>query len=148
MIKTIEDARATGYGTPAFRAQYNEGFCIESVMKGYRSKQCTRKIWKGNFCKQHHPETVKAKNEKRERRWKFKVKNNPFTVLAGERDSYKSQLEGLNNDRLEMIALAGHAISLVDGAKGIVELWEAKTPAQITWKKEWIEQAKKIMEGK
>lgn len=138
MIRTIEDARATGYGSPAFKTQYREGFCIESVMKGYHLKQCTRKIWKDGFCKQHHPETVKAKNDKRERRWKFKMENNPFTVLAGERDSYKAKAEGLMgliNDLTCHQALTGNDNCLPTD-KYLCEVCQAQL------------EAKQIMEGK
>lgn len=54
----------------------------------------------------------------------------------------------LEKERDQWKAKAETAISLVDGAKTIVELWEAKTPAQIVWKREWLEQARTIMKGK
>lgn len=34
---------------------------------------------------------------------------------------------------------------LVDAAKPIIELWEAKTPAQIEWKREWLDSANRIV---
>jgi hypothetical protein len=33
---------------------------------------CSRKPWKDGFCKQHHPDTVKAYNDARHAKWKAK----------------------------------------------------------------------------
>ena len=39
--------------------------------------------------------------------------------------------------------------ALIDGAKPIIEIWKAKSPAQATWAKEWLEKANAILkEGK
>lgn len=32
-------------------------------------------------------------------------------------------------------------LELVDGAKTIVEIWDAKEPAQVEWKKQWLQKA-------
>ena|SRR3990167_11093803 len=32
--------------------------------RGFSSHQCTRKKWKDKFCKIHHPDNVKARQEK------------------------------------------------------------------------------------
>lgn len=32
-------------------------------------------------------------------------------------------------------------LGLIDGCFDIVEIWKATTPAQIVWKKQWIERA-------
>lgn len=34
----------------------------------YRGSTCSRKVWKEGFCKIHHPESVKAREEKRNKR--------------------------------------------------------------------------------
>ena len=39
------------------------------------------------------------------------------------------------------------ALSLIDGAYNIVELWKAETPYQIQWKKEWLKKAKTLIDG-
>lgn len=36
------------------------------------SWRCTRKAWKDGYCKQHHPETVKARHDKSIREWREK----------------------------------------------------------------------------
>ena len=41
----------------------------------------------------------------------------------------------------------GAALTLIDGAYNIVELWEAKTPYQKQWKKRWLATAKKLVDG-
>lgn len=46
--------------------------CAASVSSGGggpSSYQCTRKPWKGDWCKQHHPETVAERDRKREEGW-------------------------------------------------------------------------------
>ena len=52
------------------------GRCIESVFdnSGWHSYQCSRKIWKDQHCKRHHPETVKAAREARQAKWERKWK--------------------------------------------------------------------------
>jgi hypothetical protein len=71
-LKTIEGARQYKYGcwggNPNGTA-YQEGRCMESIFRDYHSSQCHSKIWKDGRCKIHHPETIKAKDEKRQARW-------------------------------------------------------------------------------
>ena len=56
--------------------------CKESVMwDSWHSRQCTRKIWKDGFCKQHHPETVKARQEESARKWEERRKQEPWYKL-------------------------------------------------------------------
>jgi len=47
--------------------------CKETVFpKGWRSfhgyKRCTRNVWKDDYCKTHHPESVKERREKAKKR--------------------------------------------------------------------------------
>lgn len=44
-----------------------------------------------------------------------------------------------------MINNNNNPIFLVNGAYNIIELWEAKTPYQKQWKKQWLENAKKLI---
>lgn len=48
----------------------NEGRCRKHVYGGsYMGHQCSRKAVKDGYCKQHHPDAVKAKKEAREKQW-------------------------------------------------------------------------------
>lgn len=38
----------------------------------WHSYQYTRKIWKDEYCKQHHPETVAERNKKADEKWQQK----------------------------------------------------------------------------
>lgn len=40
--------------------------------------QCQRKAWKDGFCKTHHPETVKARDAEREKKWREKEAKDPL----------------------------------------------------------------------
>ena len=68
--------------------------CVKKVMSGYHSHQCTRKIWKDGYCKQHHPNTVKARNEESNKRWEEKRKQSPRYKLeiAQKRIQYLEEL--------------------------------------------------------
>jgi len=63
--------------------------CKEKVFKKWHHYQCQNKAWKDGYCKQHHPETVKAKSEARDKAWEEKwanmkteqVKNQYRTVI-------------------------------------------------------------------
>lgn len=69
--------------------------------------QCSRNIWKDGFCKLHHPESVKERQEKSQLRWEEKMKRNPYRValnrireleaLLAQRDG---ELENLRNENL------------------------------------------------
>ena len=50
--------------------------CIEDVADsgGFYFHKCTNPIWKDGYCKIHHPESVKKRQEKSEIRWKEKKK--------------------------------------------------------------------------
>ena len=61
--------------------------------RGHRH-QCFRKPWKDTWCKQHHPDTVKAREQASERRWKAKFKAEAtYRVLSGLGEATTKQLE-------------------------------------------------------
>ncbi len=73
------------------RRTKREEFMIEGKCKykvyphdrwgAFHPHQCHKNTWKDGYCKQHHPDTVKARDEAREKRWKeeedARRKNNP-----------------------------------------------------------------------
>jgi flagellar biosynthesis/type III secretory pathway protein FliH len=51
----------------------------------FHPHQCRRDIWKDGYCKTHHPDTEKARQVAREKRWKeeedARRKNSPLLLL-------------------------------------------------------------------
>lgn len=63
--------------------------------------QCQRFAWKDGYCKQHHPESVKARREESARRYQEKVKSSPWYLLeqANERIAeLEAELASLKRD--------------------------------------------------
>ena len=48
----------------------------------------------------------------------------------------KNSLLKIKNDKLE---------SLLDGVVEIIEIWRAESPAQIEWKRKWLEEVKELL---
>ena len=55
--------------------------CKKRVFKDWHSHRCTRNAWKDGFCKQHHPETVKARDAEASRRYVEKQASSPWALL-------------------------------------------------------------------
>jgi len=51
----------------------------------FHPRQCHAKIWKHGYCKIHHPDTVRIRQEAKEKRWEEEKekrrKNNPILLL-------------------------------------------------------------------
>jgi hypothetical protein len=56
--------------------------CQEKVFDGWHDFQCKRKIWNDGYCKQHHPDTVKARREGEKSASRF----NSGRILGGTDD--------------------------------------------------------------
>lgn len=48
----------------------NKAYCKKMVFKHWHSHQCEKKIWKDGFCKQHHPDEVRKRDEIRQDKWR------------------------------------------------------------------------------
>ena len=55
--------------------------CKESFMNGWHEQRCSRSAWRDGYCKQHHPETKKAREEEKQRKWEEKKKREPWYLL-------------------------------------------------------------------
>lgn len=53
---------------------------------------CHRNAWRDGYCKQHHPDTVKARNAAAEKRFEEKQKRQPWYLLK-EAQKRIAQLE-------------------------------------------------------
>ena len=70
--------------------------CTQTVTSpsGWNHYPCSRKAWKDGFCKQHHPDSVKAREVASEKRYLEKLKKSPW-----------HRLEQANNRIAELEAL-------------------------------------------
>jgi hypothetical protein len=87
----------------------NENKCKEKIWGSsvWHQQQCSRNIWKDGFCKTHHPDIVKERRERNEKRYQEKQEQNPFTkalkrimeleALLAQRDG---EIEHLRNENL------------------------------------------------
>jgi hypothetical protein len=68
---------------------HKDTHCKQSVpaQAGWGFNQCSRKAVKDGFCKQHHPDAVKAREEASEKKWEEKHAKSPWNLLkiANER---------------------------------------------------------------
>jgi hypothetical protein len=55
--------------------------CKKNIYDSWHPHQCKLKLWKDGFCKIHHPESVKIRNEKNMKEWEEKQKNSPLAQL-------------------------------------------------------------------
>jgi hypothetical protein len=64
----------TEYSPDRFnRAPLQPEYCKARVASGaWHSKQCSRKVWKDGWCKQHHPETRQKRLDEFNRKYKSK----------------------------------------------------------------------------
>jgi hypothetical protein len=76
--------------------------CKKKIWQGWRYTQCSRNAWKDGFCKQHHPESVQAREEKSQAAWKAKQNNSPWAHLARAQERIK-ELEIENQNLKEFI---------------------------------------------
>ncbi len=68
---------------------------------GYHWYNCTKPIWKDGYCKIHHPESVKAREEKSRQRWEEKMENSPWNIIAKlkkENEELKQQIAELTKE--------------------------------------------------
>jgi len=91
-----------------------EGKCKEKVYPkeawgSFHPHQCLHNIWKDGFCKFHHPDTVKARREAREKRWKEKLEKDPIILLLQKANEKIKELEERIRE-LEENRMAGHIV--------------------------------------
>ena len=73
--------------------------CNEKVWGGWDYHSCPRNVWEDHladgFCKQHHPDTVKARKEKAEARWKAKMESSPLSKAMRRIAEIEAEIERL-----------------------------------------------------
>ena len=65
--------------------------CKEGVWRDWSSGKCARKAVKDGYCKQHHPDAVKERQEKSSARWEEKFNNSDSAKLRRALDTIEAQ---------------------------------------------------------
>jgi hypothetical protein len=85
--------------------------CKERVWRDWSSSNCARKAVKDGYCKQHHPDAVKERQEKASARWNEKVNNSDSAKLKRALDTIEQltrERDELEQDKAELVeALEG-----------------------------------------
>ena len=80
----------------------SEGNCKEQVFRDWHNYPCSRKAWKDGYCKQHHPDSVKARDAERTRKWEVKKEESPYRkieTLNADLTALRAENERLKADR-------------------------------------------------
>jgi hypothetical protein len=67
----------------------------------FNGYQCHNKPWKDGYCKVHHPETVKARQEKSMKQREAKRENDPLTRAYKKIEELENIILELRKDRVE-----------------------------------------------
>ena len=59
--------------------------------------------------------------------------------------SFEAQLMGANKELVQAREKIDSLLSLVDGAKGIVEIYKVESPATLKWKEDWLRRAREAV---
>jgi hypothetical protein len=75
----------------------------------FHGHQCTRKVWKDGFCKQHHPNTEKMRRVEAERKLEKKWEKDPVNILRKALEKAQAQIKELEaeNARLRNLIEVG-----------------------------------------
>ena len=75
--------------------------CKEKVWNGYSSIRCSRNAVRDGFCKQHHPDAVKQRQQQQSERWERKMSNSPIARL-------QKRIDELEKENKELKAKISH----------------------------------------
>lgn len=92
-----------------------------SDTSGWHSYQCLRNVWLDGYCKQHHPETIKARKDKSQAIWDAQ-----WAIEAQKRER-ESRIAGVISDLKKQNVTA---VSLLDLIRA--ELFEVKYEAALS----------------
>lgn len=55
--------------------------CNQGIMDRYHMRQCQRTAWKDGKCRQHHPDTIKIRDDERQKIYEEKQKQRPWYLM-------------------------------------------------------------------
>ena len=81
---------------------FDKARCQTSVpdrQSGFHFHQCSRKIWKDDTCRQHHPDTVAKRRAAKVERWNKKTAAHvaPYVVLEEQQQTIKRYEKALQH---------------------------------------------------
>ena len=82
--------------------EQNSKRCKANVWVGFHTHQCLRISWKDGYCKQHHPDNVKQRQEESMARYEEKRKQSlPYKLeQANERiEELEKEIQKLKGER-------------------------------------------------
>ena len=71
--------------------------CKEKIFHTWSSRNCSRKAVTDGYCKQHHPDSVKAARLKSEEKWARERENTPLAVARRTIESQERRIKELEN---------------------------------------------------
>ena len=69
--------------------------CKEKVWGGWSYHPCLRNAVRDGYCKQHHPDSVKARKEKADARWEAKMQSSPLSRAMRRIEELEAEIERL-----------------------------------------------------
>ena len=84
---------------------------IISDPTGWHHYKCSRNAWKDGYCKQHHPDTVKVREQAKRERWEEKCKQSSWYRLE-QAEKRIAELESEISTLRKNLALATEDTSI------------------------------------
>ena len=76
--------------------------CKAQIWVNFQSYRCSRKPWKDGYCKQHHPDNVKKRQEESRARYEEKIKNSlPYKLEQANKriEELEKEIQKLKGER-------------------------------------------------
>ena len=86
--------------------------CKEKIFHTWSSRNCSRKAVTDGYCKQHHPDSVKAARLKSEEKWARERENTPLAVA-------RRTIESQERDIAELVAMLNKVEDLMTDSVGV-----------------------------
>jgi len=115
--------------------------CKKKIYRDWSSSNCSRKAVKDGYCKQHHPDTVKERQEKSNARWNAKAENSDRAKLNRALDT----IEQLTKERDGLDKLLDQ---VYDDICGNAHLKVKKSTATILMKREGVKHSTRVAKHK
>jgi hypothetical protein len=98
--------------------------CKEDIWDRYTYKtyRCARNAVKDGFCKQHHPDAVKARQEKSAKLYAEKREKDPLRIAYKEIDQLRAQLASAQAEKVELVKQLAEQIRECQRLNKLLEL--------------------------
>ena len=93
--------------------------CKEKIFHTWSSRNCSRKAVTDGYCKQHHPDSVKAARLKSEEKWARERENTPLAVARRTIESQGRRIKDLEEIIAELVAMLNKVEDLMTDSVGV-----------------------------